>query len=131
MRIQQQLPAWLTEGRQPPQECPKRRQKYRRTMVYFRQMYDATPAWLTKLQRSQFHGFFRRAKQMREHGHDVQVDHIVPLRHDYVCGLNVPWNLQIIPASTNNAKGNRWWPDCPWDTHDFVGEYQPQQLRLL
>lgn len=41
------------------------------------------------------------------------VDHIIPLLgcdehgNHIVSGLNVPWNLQVIPASQNLKKGNR------------------------
>jgi hypothetical protein len=36
------------------------------------------------------------------------VDHVIPLKHDLVCGLHVETNLEIIPAIDNLLKSNRW-----------------------
>lgn len=39
-----------------------------------------------------------------------EVDHIVPVKHDNVCGLHVLSNLQVIPRTANRAKGNKFCP---------------------
>lgn len=47
------------------------------------------------------------------------LDHTVPLRHRNACGLHNAWNIQVVPAKWNLAKGNRsvakFWPTAdPW-----------------
>lgn len=67
---------------------------------------QATPKWV---KREDFRPFFYlRNRLTRETGIKHHVDHIVPIKGENVCGLNVPWNLQVIPARENISKGNKF-----------------------
>ena len=68
----------------------------------------ATPSWLTKEQHQQIDSFYWLAK-LQEELTDTKyhVDHIVPLKGKTVCGLHVPWNLQILAAKDNLSKSNK------------------------
>lgn len=48
----------------------------------------------------------QRAKLTRETGIEHNVDHIVPLQNDVVCGLHCLDNLRIITAKKNGNKSN-------------------------
>lgn len=72
---------------------------------------NACPLWLSQTQRQKIEDLYKFAKFMEElscNSITYHVDHIVPLRGKDVCGLHVPWNLQILNAKENLSKGNRY-----------------------
>ena len=69
---------------------------------------NATPSWLNESQLLAIKCKYQLAAMLNIHGVERwHVDHIVPLRGKTVSGLHVPWNLQVMPAKDNLAKGNR------------------------
>lgn len=86
--------------------------------AYWRQLHLATPDWIDRDDLIDVKHEARRQGRV--------VDHIVPLTHPLVCGLNVPWNLRIIPWLENAQRSNRWWEYTP----DFFYGV-PQQLDFF
>jgi hypothetical protein len=65
-------------------------------------------ATLPNIKPSEFFAFYEeRDRLFKQTGEAHHVDHIVPLEHARVCGLHVPWNLQVIPAWENHLKLNK------------------------
>lgn len=60
----------------------------------------ATPAWANKERIKQIYMDARRL--------GLVVDHIIPLKSEYVCGLHVENNLQLLTAEENARKGNKF-----------------------
>jgi 5-methylcytosine-specific restriction endonuclease McrA len=63
---------------------------------------QATPEWLTPTQRLEMLAWYALGRMIGR-----EVDHIVPLKGKLVCGLHVPWNLQLLTKAENSAKNNR------------------------
>ena len=69
---------------------------------------QATPPWLTKEQFLQIDEYYLMAKELEKvFPWPQHVDHEVALQGENVCGLHVPWNLQILSRKENLSKGNR------------------------
>jgi hypothetical protein len=70
------------------------------------------PTWLSEEQLSVIADFYAHAKDCEVvSGEKYHVDHIVPLQGKDICGLHVPWNLQVLPADVNISKSNKYEPD--------------------
>lgn len=68
----------------------------------------AAPDWLTDEQWDLISEYHELAGDMSMHStEDYEVDHIVPIMGRDVCGLEVPWNLQVTTRSHNRKKSNR------------------------
>lgn len=70
---------------------------------------NATPSWLTEEHHKQMADMYWLAKDLEAiSGEKYHVDHIIPLQGKTVCGLHVPWNLQVLPADINVSKGTTY-----------------------
>jgi 5-methylcytosine-specific restriction endonuclease McrA len=70
---------------------------------------NATPSWLSAIHKAQMQEMYDIAlARTVQTGIKHEVDHIIPLTHDKVIGLHVPWNLQVLTASENRSKSNHF-----------------------
>ena len=78
------------------------------TSLRRRRFRNATPKWLTDVHKMEIRLKYRLAIELsRFTGERHAVDHIVPLHGDTVCGLHVPWNLQVLTQKDNLLKYNK------------------------
>lgn len=98
------LPGWLS----PQRDVSNEPQSVKRSYEYWTQIHWATPPWISAKQWQEMKFIYSWANPGRQH-----VDHIVPLKHLLVSGLNVPWNIQTLSCDENLKKSNFYWPDCP------------------
>ena len=77
---------------------------------------NALPPWLNSEHDIQIKQFYTQSQRLTEDtGVQHNVDHIVPLQGVHVCGLHVPWNLDVMTAVENSSKGNRYTGDDAWE----------------
>lgn len=99
------------------QEKENRRQHYRdNKSTYLLNFYKreekiklATPKWLTQEMLEEIKLIYKERENLSiSTGIEYHVDHVVPLQGENVCGLHVPWNLQVITAEENLRKSNKY-----------------------
>lgn len=96
----------------PVKRRARTRPRGKEGIVHRMQTRRATPRWLTQDHYVRIADFYRRARFLtRTRGEPWVVDHIVPKVSPWVCGLHVPWNLEVVDGPTNTRKSNTWWPD--------------------
>ena len=90
---------------------------------------SATPLWLSEEDLAQIIQLYKEAVQLKKAtGHKHHVDHIHPLTSPYVCGLHVPWNMQVLTAFDNIRKHNNF---CPhFLSREELAEVQRRFSRL-
>lgn len=70
-----------------------------------RRLLKSVPVWADK---AKIKTVYEKAAQLC-----FEVDHVVPIVSDSVCGLHVWENLQLLEATLNRRKSNKYWPDMP------------------
>jgi len=117
--LNRKKPVWL--ARQDPNDLSLN-ENTRRSVKYYQALYNAWPDWGDD---AVVKALYKESRRRRKAGEDVNVDHMVPLISGLVCGLHVSWNMQIIDATENLRKGNKWWPDHPFE-NGVLWEDHPQ-----
>lgn len=99
-KVKESYAVWYEDNREIRAAASARRRAAR---------LKATPLWLDASQKAEILDIYKKARQLQDStGIKHHVDHIVPLQGANVCGLHVPWNLQVITASENLHKSNKY-----------------------
>lgn len=107
IRVKESKEKWINsnpEKRKQVSDAYRRRNKeYYRQYASLRTRYQkvAKPHWVDE---EELLLFYKKATDL-----GLEVDHIIPLKHKLVCGLHVPWNLQLLTRSENAQKGNKFY----------------------
>ena len=107
--------AWRSKNKERAKEIAKKSYEKNRAGYIYRArcrkiaLKERTPKWLTEFDLFVIECIYDRAKELGEYfGVPFHVDHIIPLQGKTVSGFHCPANLQILPASVNLSKSNKF-----------------------
>lgn len=84
---------------------------YEKNLARPKRIKKCTPKW-ANFKYIELWYIFARMEAERT-GKSVHVDHIVPLKSKFVCGLHCEQNMQLLFAEDNFKKNNKYWPGMP------------------
>lgn len=122
---EQELNRYAIYRNNNPEKCNEARKKYKikhaeryaainraNVSKYAAAKLNRTPKWLNEFDLYVIKEIYDLAiRRTKIHGFMWHVDHIIPLKGKLVSGLHVPNNLQVIPATENLRKLNKFIPE--------------------
>lgn len=100
----------LQKGRARSRQHYLDNKQYYLAKFYKRRLLEkqAMPKWLTRNHLQQIEEWYQAAKSVQWLSIEpLHIDHIVPINGENVCGLHVPWNLQVLTRTENIRKSNK------------------------
>ena len=76
-----------------------------KSCAYDSRVRKSRPLWCSQSEINEYYLMARKS--------GLEVDHIVPINSNLVCGLHCLDNFQLLTRKENASKSNRYWPDMP------------------
>lgn len=82
----------------------KNKEKYRNYEIQRSRLLDSK---ISRMYKKENEMIYKKCRELNIENKEYHVDHIIPIKNEIICGLHVPWNLQIIKKEDNLKKSNK------------------------